>query len=300
MTLPERLPMTPGRVIALVLGVPVALAVICTVAVSIVAEFGEDSIFVDRTVALPGPTAGVTVDNPDLTLSASAEAGRLVRIRGTLIGAFARPTFAVGTTATGVAVTSHCRVPTGTCGGNLHVTVPAGLPIVASDGSGNLDAAGLSGQISLSDGSGDLQAGRLSGAVSLSDGSGNITASDLSGSRVRISQRSGDIDASGLSAGAVTLLDDSGDITVSGLGATNVTGNAQSGDITLTFTKVPRRVNLTDLSGDITLVLPRGPAYYQVHAQTNSGTISVGVRRSTSPANVITAHAASGDITIKY
>ncbi len=300
MTAAKGLPMTPGRVAALVLGVPVALAIIFAVAVSLVAEFGEDSVLVDRTVALPGPTADVTVDNPDLTLSASSGTARLLRVRGMLTGAFARPTFGIRTTATGVAVTSHCVVPTGTCSGALHATVPPGLPVVASDANGNLDASGLSGLISLSAGSGDLRAGHLSGTVSLSDNIGNVIASGLSGPSVRISEQAGDIDASGLSAGSVTLLDNSGDITVSALGAADVTGKVQSGDVTLTFTKVPTRVTITDLSGDITLVLPRGPAYYQVSAQASPGDISIGVRHRASSANVITASATSGDVTIKY
>jgi hypothetical protein len=64
--------MTPGRVTALVLGVPVAVALICAIAVSIVAEFGEDSIRVDQAMALPAQTAGVTVDGlANMTLHAS-------------------------------------------------------------------------------------------------------------------------------------------------------------------------------------------------------------------------------------
>jgi hypothetical protein len=277
----QRLPMTPGRVTALVIGAPVALAIIFAVAASIVANFGEDSIPVDQTIALQGTTAAVTVDNPDITLSASAAPGRLVRVRGELTGAFIRPEFDLRATAEGVTMSSHCVIPTGSCTGSLDVTVPAGLPVLASDANGNLTASGLSGQVSLSAWAGDLTAQRLSGNVALSDSSGELTASGLSGSAVRLSNSAGDI-------------------TVTGLAATDVTGNVSSGDITLTFTRVPQHVDVTASSGDITLVLPPGPAYYQVAAQASGGSISVGVNRRSSSPHVINARDNSGDITIKY
>lgn len=58
--------------------------------------------------------------------------------------------------------------------------------------------------------------------------------------------------------------------TVIALAATDVAGDNGSGNITLTFTKVPKRVDVTDESGDITLVLPPGPTAYQVVTQSTS------------------------------
>jgi hypothetical protein len=294
------MPMTPGRVIALILGVPVSLGIIGLFAMSLVAPLAQANVRFDRTVTLPGPTAGVTVDNPDLTLTPVTSDDRVIHVSGTFSGSFAKPAFALHTTATGIAVTSRCLVPTGNCSGSVDVTVPAGVSVLANDSNGDLTASGLSGQVTLSAESGDLTVGRLSGTVSLADASGQLTASGLSGGTVRLSDSSGDITASGVSASAVTLTDSSGDITVTGLDAADVTGKDQSGNITLTFTKAPRRVDVSDSSGDITLVLPPGPAYYQVSAQTVSGGLSVGVRRRASSPYVITAAASSGDVTIRY
>jgi DUF4097 and DUF4098 domain-containing protein YvlB len=241
----------------------------------------------------------VTVDNPGLSLRAGSAAGRTVRVTGTLTGSFARPTFDFRPTADGVTMSSHCVVPTGDCSETLDVTVPAGLGVLAYDATGDLNASGLSGNVKLAAGSGDLTARLLSGTVSLSDSFGDIAASEVSGS-VRISDEAGDISASGLSGTALVLSDSSGDISGTRLAGTDVTGSASSGDITLAFTKVPRRVDVTDSLGDITLVLPAGPVYYEVNAQTSAGSMSVGVKRSVSSPYVINARSGAGDITIEY
>jgi hypothetical protein len=57
---------------------------------------------------------------------------------------------------------------------------------------------------------------------------------------------------------------------------------------------------VTDESGNITLVLPRGPAYYHVDANSESGNTSVSVNRRLSSPYVIIASNGSGNITISY
>ena len=71
-----------------------------------------------------------------------------------------------------------------------------------------------------------------------------------------------------------------------------------SGDITLTFAKVPRRVDVTDSFGNITLILPPGRTAYRVDARTSFGSQTVTVPQATSAPDVITATDNSGDITI--
>jgi len=296
---PPPLPMTPGRRAALVLGVPIALAIIGLIAVDMVANVGQASLRVDRTVPVRGHQAGLSVDNPDVTLRAAAGSGDAIRVTGTLRGPFVPPVFGLRPTATGLVIRSHCVVPIGSCSGVLAVTVPAGLPVTASALSGDLDASGFRGHVTLSDITGDLGAGRLSGTISLDDGSGDITASSLDGG-IRLNDGSGDITVSGLAGDRVSLSDGSGDIDVTGLAATGVTGRDNSGDITLTFTKVPRRVDISVGSGDIVLVLPRGPAYYQVDASSSSGGSTVSVKTRPSSPNVITAIDNSGDVSISY
>jgi hypothetical protein len=270
------LPLTPGRLVALALGVPVVLALIGWAGFSTVALADQAGVRVHLSVA-DGQRTQVTIDNPDATIHPGP--GGRIWVSGTLRGSLARPTFSWRSTAAGLALRSRCWAPTGFCSLNYDITVPAGRPLAVSDGSGNLNAGGFGGRVWLSDGSGDLNASGLAGTISLNDGSGDITASGLTGDRVRVS-------------------DGSGDIVVTGLAATDVTGNDSSGGLTLRFTKVPRRVDVTDGSGDITLMLPPGPTSYHVNAQSSSGSTTISVKRSLSSPYLIVASDNSGDITI--
>jgi hypothetical protein len=298
--MPPPLPMTPGRRVALAIGVPVALAIIGLVALNLVANVGQASLRVDRTVAAPDHQVRVTIDNPDVLLRSAAGTGAGIRVTGTLRGPFVPPAFRMLPTAGGVAIRSHCVMLVGSCSGALTLTAPAGLSVTVSESSGHLSARGIHGHITLSDGSGDLGATRLSGAISLADGSGNITASGLSGSHIRVNDSSGDISVSGVAGDGLTLGDGSGEIVITGLAETDVSGRNGSGDVTLTFTKVPRRVDITDGSGNITLVLPPGPVYYQVDASSSSGNRSVSVKTRPSSPYVITATADSGNVSVGY
>jgi hypothetical protein len=59
-------------------------------------------------------------------------------------------------------------------------------------------------------------------------------------------------------------------------------------------------VDVTDGSGDITLILPRGSTAYQVRARSASGDVGDTVKTSSSSPNVIIASSGSGDISISY
>jgi len=171
-----------------------------------------------------------------------------------------------------------------------------GWAVSVSDSFGALDASGLHGTVALSDNSGDLTASGLTGNVHLAGTFGTITASGLAGS-LSLDNNSGDIRAAGLT-GDTRLQDSFGDISVTGLAAADVVARNNSGDISLTFAKVPTQVTVTDRFGDITLVLPPGPATYRVVTGNSFGSTTVSVRQSPTARNVITASNNSGNITI--
>jgi DUF4097 and DUF4098 domain-containing protein YvlB len=79
-----------------------------------------------------------------------------------------------------------------------------------------------------------------------------------------------------------------------------VTASDQSGNITLTFTKVPDRVNVSNGSGNVRLVLPRGKTLYRVNATASSGDLVVGVLRSAVSRHVITVTDGSGNVSVTY
>jgi hypothetical protein len=268
-------PMTPARRLVLAVGLPFALALVGLVSLTAVALADVASYRVHVSVPASGGQTRIVIDNADAIVRPGAD-GR-VSVNGTLRGSLARPAFGWRSTGAGLTLHSRCWSWAGWCSLGYSVTAPAGLPLAVTDGSGDLSASCFGGHVTLSGGAGNITASHLSGAIELASGSGDITASGLDGS--------------------VRLSDGAGNIVVTGLAATDVVGDDGSGNITLTFSKAPRRVEVTDESGDITLVLPRGQSYL-VTAHSSQGNTSVSVRQSPSSPYVITASNGSGNITI--
>jgi hypothetical protein len=253
--------MTPARRMILILGAPVALAVLAAGAFDAAAQTYQVGYRVHLSVLPGGQRARVSVDNADATVRPGA--GSRIVVDGTFRGSLARPEFSSRPTAAGLALHSSCLLGfEGSCTMAVDISVPGGVPVAVTDTNGDLTVSGLRGQVTLSDGSGDITAGGLSGSIRLSD--------------------------------------DSGDIAVTGLAGTDVTAAEGSGDLTLTFTKVPRRVDVTAATGDITLILPRGPAAYQVVASSASGGVSDALKQRPSSPDIIVARSGSGDVSIGY
>ena len=255
----NRVPLTRGRVLALVIGVPLVLAIIGWSALTAVAFAGQASYPVRINLPVHGGTVNFSVDSGDVTVSQTA-GDRLVAT-GTAHYSLVRSTVTHSVTATGTTVSSHCRFVTGECSFNYRVGLPAGVRAVLASGSGSLMLRGLSGYV-------DAAAG------------------------------SGDIAGTGLSGPQVTFESGSGDVTVRGLASADVSASAGSGDVTLTFTKVPRLVSVSNADGDVRLVLPPGRTLYKVDASAGDGSSVVKVPQSTNSPHVIKVSDGSGDITI--
>jgi Putative adhesin len=294
-------PLTRGRRVILLVGLPIVLALI-GFAVSgwiqgILTSLASHAL-VGYPVALSAPPvngqARLSTGQGDVRLQAGAV--HRIQVRGRLAASFTGPTFSHQLTPAGLMLRPHCRVPVGTCSLKFAVTVPAGLPVAVDSSFGDLTASGLHGRVALSANSGDLHASQLAGDIRLSNAFGDITASDLAGA-IRLVNNSGDIIASALT-GNSRLQDSFGDIDVTGLAAADVVASNNSGDITIQFTQVPRQVNVTDSFGDITLVLPPGATTYRVSARTSFGTTTVSVPQAATATSVITASNNSGDIRI--
>jgi hypothetical protein len=332
------LPMTRARRTTLLIGVPVALALIATcvplwsrAALMWVASTDRIGYPVAFSAPVQDGQIRVTSNNGDLVYRTSAGAQR-ISVRGHLSGSLARPAFSHHDTAAGLALDSSCNVPFGTCDTNFTVTAPAGLPVTLKDAFGNLTASHLPGPVTLKDNSGDITTSALAGRIQLSNQFGNIQASRLTGS-IRVVNNSGDIDVSSLTGpiqlndqfgnisasqltGAMRLVNNSGDINVSGatgdirlqdafgnisvtsLTAGSVVAANNSGNITLRFAAAPKQVNVTDSFGNVTLILPAGSTAYQVYTHNSFGSTSVSVAQSPTSAHVIRVSNNSGDIRI--
>ena len=272
------LPMTTGRRLALMLGVPLALALIAWAGLTEVAYAGLGSYPVHLSVPVHGNTVNLSVGSADVQVTQAATSR--LRLTGKAEYSLIRSDVTWHTAPSGVTVSPQCHFFLGICSFNFRAVLPAGKRVVMSDGSGNLTLRGLTGRVIGGSGSGDVQANMLTGTVTLQNGSGNITGGALSGPKVTLKAGSGDIAIDSMESPDVVVIDG-------------------SGNIDLTFTKVPTRVNVSDSSGDVSVVLPRG-VRYQVNATTNSGNRNVGVLQTTAPDHVITVTDGSGNVSVTY
>jgi Putative adhesin len=271
------LPLTRGRRLALIVGVPLAFALIAVTGLNWVALAGQGSYPVRLAVPVRGGTVSLQASWADVYVTQAA--GSRLRLTGTAHYSLIRSTVTWHTTKSGVTVMPKCHFVIGVCSFNFAAKLPEGKKAHLSDGSGDLTLAGLSGPVDAGSGSGNVRADLLTGTVSLQSGSGDVSGRVLSGPRV-------------------TLRDGSGDISISGLVGARVTASDGSGDVSLTFSKVPSLVRVNDSSGNVTLVLPPGRTPYRVNASTGSGNRAVAVPTSSVSPHVIVVTDGSGDISI--
>jgi hypothetical protein len=271
------LPMTPGRRAALLVGVPVCVALVAATGLSLAADLGTASFPVHYTFPASATRFAVSAGGGQLTLRQAAT--DRATLTGTAHYSLVRP-HPTATVSGGVTSYDYrCPMPFGNCGLDATVVVPAGLPAAASTGGGNAAVIGTTGTVSLNTGGGQVTADNVSGTVSLSTGGGDITVDKASG--------------------PLTLNTSGGQIQASAVRSADVTAGSGGGDITIVFTAVPRDVRVSTAGGNITIVVPSGSTEYHVTDSTAGGNKDVTVRQNTSSANVITATSGGGDITIR-
>jgi Putative adhesin len=236
-----RLPMTRGRVLALLIGVPLVLALIAASALDEVAFAGIGSYKVRVNLPVHG-TVQLSVGSGELTVGQIT--GDWLHVTGKARYSLVRSTVRHDVALSGTSVSTQCDFPTGICDFNLHASVPAGTRTLISAGSGDILGNGLSGpQTVLRNGSGNITISGLTSAnVSANDGSGDVTLTFTQvPDQVSISAGSGNVRLV-LPAGATHY---------------RVTASTGSGN---RLVRVPTRpsspyvITVTDGSGDITIV----------------------------------------------
>lgn len=295
-----RLPLTPGRITALVIGVPICVALVAEAGFSLLAPFAEGSYPVSY--AAPAAARSLTMHSAGGQLTVKPTTGDRLTLSGTAHYSFIKSSVTEQTTGGDTTVTYHCvTLPSGNCGLDATAFIPAGLPVTASTDGGNASVSDISAPVTLSTGGGDLSADHIAkGPLSLSTDGGNVTASDITAPSFSASSGGGDLQASTVDSPAVTITTDGGNIQVTGVTTGKVSASTGGGDIYIAFATVPGNVHVTTSGGNITLVLPRGNTMYNVNSHTGGGNNSDGLSTSTSSANVITATSGGGDITLRY
>ena len=273
---PDRLRMTPGRWIALAIGVPVALVLIIGNGFSLVTDIGTASYHVDRTISLDHGRLVASANGSDLTVSqgpASAGAARLVGIvRYSLV----RPDF----TSDGTGFSLHCRLFTGNCGLDATLSVPSHTALDLNSGGGNMRMSGIQSTATLTSGGGNVALSRSGSAATVDSGGGNLNLSHLGGV-LKFTTGGGDVDGSDLTSPKATM--DTG-----------------GGNVTLTFTSPPTDISITSSGGNVTILLPRDGTRYDISYQPSGGNYSLAssVLTGSGSGHTITVHSGGGNITI--
>src|SRR6266516_2261544 len=155
------LPLTKGRIVALVVGVPLALALIAWTGLTEVAYAGLGSYPVRLAVPVHGSTVSLSAGSADVQVTQAA--GSTLRLTGKARYSLFRSNVTWQTTPSGVIVSPQCHFFVGICAFSFHAVLPAGKRTVLSDGSGNLTLRGLTGPVTVGSGSGDVKANVLTG-----------------------------------------------------------------------------------------------------------------------------------------
>jgi hypothetical protein len=274
-----RLRMTPGRVLALVIGVPVLLILIGWTSLNAVALVGQANFPVRGTIPVSQGQVTARINSGDVTLrqtAVSAVRGGTAELTGTAHYSLIRPTL----TISGSGVTYPCRLPFGDCSLNVTVRVPARTAVSLSTFGGDVTVPGFSGS-----------------RLAVRTDGGNMTAGDLSG-RLDLGTDGGDLTAAALD-GSVQVASGGGNVTVSAMRAPTASIRSRGGDVWLACATAPDSLLVTSGGGNVTLVLPRGSGgRYQVSLRSDGGAESNAVGDDPSAARSITVDSGGGDITI--
>jgi len=249
---PGRLRMTPARILTLVIGVPLVLALIGWTSFSVVAEFGQAGFPVSYTVPVDHGQLVADVASGNVTVRSAA--GTTAHLTGNVHYSLVRPDITSTITASRTTIGLNCHMQIGNCGLDATLYVPFTTAVTLSTGGGDIAVGGTGGPVTLSSAGGNVSVSGVGGNASVSTGGGDLTASTLAG-QLRFDTEGGNIDAYALTAPYL---------------------HAQSGggDVTLVFTKPPGNLDITSEGGNVNVILPHGATTYRVATTLDGGNLS--------------------------
>jgi len=271
---PDRLRMTPGRWVALMIGVPVALALILGNGFSLVTEIGTASYHVDRAIPLNHGRLVASTGGGDITVRQGAVRSGQAQLTGTVQYSLVRPDLIV----TGNGISLHCRLPTGNCGLNATLDVPSHTAVDLTTGGGNMQVSGIQGNVTLDSAGGEVGISGIGGTADVLSGGGNLTASDL--------------------GGVLNFNTSGGEVGGSGLFSPHVTTDSGGGNVTLVFTRVPDYVKIGSSGGEVTIVVPSGNASYAITSNASGGDYHSAVPTNDASRHRIQVDSGGGNISI--
>ncbi len=291
-------PLTRGRVTALLLGVPVCLALVLYNGFDLVANLGEAHYSVSYTFPANARSLDVSLAAGQLAIRPTT-AGRAT-LEGTARYSLVRSTLTEQTAGGVTRIGYHCPIPVGECRVDGTVNVPGATPVTAHTDGGDATVTGTAGAVTLSSGGGNISADHAAGPLKLDTSGGDIRATTVTAPTLTATSGGGNITADHVRSSAITARTSGGSIDATDVAAPAVTASTGGGNIEIRFTSVPRDVDVDTSGGSITLVLPPGPATYHVTASTGGGEVNDSLSQDAHSSNQITATSGGGDITISY
>jgi len=268
--------MTPARVLTLVLGVPVILALIGWTGFTLVDQGARGSFPVSYAIAVQHGQLAVGVNSADITVRQGDDS--TARLDGTVHYGLFRPHPTASITASGTEVSVPCSGISSNCGLSATLDVPRLAGLTLSSGGGNLTVPGVAQTVNLTSDGGDVTVSGIPGQATVLTGGGNLTAGDLSGT--------------------LKFTTDGGDVTGNNLAAPTLSTDSGGGNVDLTFAKVPTNLAIISDGGDVNIIVPRGAGAYRISTTADGGDDSVSVPTSSSSGNQITVNSGGGNITI--
>jgi hypothetical protein len=262
--------MTPGRIAALAIGVPVVLAIVGFTSFNFVADLGQASFPVSYGIPVSDHHLTAQVDGNITLRQAQVSTAEL---KGTARYSLFRP----AVTQNGNTVSFNCRFQFGNCSLNATLVVPEQTAM------------------SVSTKGGDVSLGNYAGDLTLNTDGGNLTADSLTGD-LQFSTGGGDVNAGALNAhGPLRLTTDGGNIDAQAVVASTTVIQSGGGDVSLRFTQAPAKVQITSDGGNVTLVLPHGDYAFDTNADGGNDSHPAD---GTSPTSIINVQSGGGDINI--
>lgn len=268
--------MTPGRALALIIGVPVLIALIVFTGLSAVGQAEQVTTPVHVAIPVSNGQVTATIHAGDVTLrqaAASAGQGSTASLTGTAHSSFARGNLTVH----GSMVSYSCPLPFGNCGLDTTLHAPPGTGVSLHTSGGDVTIPSFAGRLTVHSSGGDFYAGHLSGGADLVTSGGDVSVTSAQG--------------------PLQVTSSGGDVSFEGLATPTAVIKSTGGDVSLVFTRMPRSVQVTTSGGDVSVVLPR--ARYRISANATGGDVSNDLGDDPSASSSVTVNSLGGDVSIQ-
>src|SRR5260370_26760122 len=153
--------MTPGRWVALAVGVPVALALIGWTGFNLVTSVARGSYQFSYAIPVQDGQVAVNINAGDVTLQEVPGASTTARLTGTVQSGLIRPGISESITPTGANIGMNCDGINSNCGMSASLDVPARTAVTLWSNGGNVTASGFSSGMTVSAGGGNVTATNL-------------------------------------------------------------------------------------------------------------------------------------------